>query len=349
MINVAVTGLNAADSPAPGVPVIRCLREHPNWNGRIIALAYDALESGVLDRSIVDSVYLIPYPKAGKAALLERLVAIHQRERIDVIIPNLDAELLNFIALQPELSELGIKLFVPNEEQFKARIKANLPRFSEQNGIRTPQTSLVTNPSKLNISEKDLPIVVKGLFYEAHIAHTVQEAFNLVHKIAATWGYPVLLQKFIDGEEYNAAAVGDGTGRMVGIACMKKLVFTEKRKGWACVSIENGSLFEFSKKIVQALKWKGAIEIEAIYSKSEDTFYIIELNPRFPAWIYLAKASGANLPYTYLQLALGKPISETQSSRAGVVFSNYTTNLVTDLSSIGSLFTSGEVHYEKAV
>ena len=40
---VAVTGLNATDNPGPGVSVIRSLRAHPDFDGRIVGLAYDGM------------------------------------------------------------------------------------------------------------------------------------------------------------------------------------------------------------------------------------------------------------------------------------------------------------------
>jgi carbamoyl-phosphate synthase large subunit len=159
------------------------------------------------------------------------------------------------------------------------------------------------------------------------------------------------VQRYIEGEEFNAAAVGDGDGGMAGIVCMKKLVLTDKGKGWACVSIKNDALIALTETIVGALKWRGALEVEAIYSKTEDAFYLIEINPRFPSWVYLAKAAGVNLPYILMKMALGfkeKDITG-QAYETGIVFSNYTTNLITNLTKIQTLFTAGEITYEKTV
>jgi carbamoyl-phosphate synthase large subunit len=349
MCNVAITGLNAGDSPAPGIPVIRCLREHPEWNGRVVGLAYDALESGALDRDLVSDVFLLPYPKSGKDILLERLGYIREKLPLDVIIPTLDAELLNFIHIREDLEALGIKLFLPSEEQFKKRSKANLDKLCNEINIRTPKTRLVTDPSRVDVRREELPVMVKGLFYEAYLAYSLDEAVHYVHKVASRWGYPVLVQEFIEGEEYNAAAVGNGMGQCLGIAEMKKLVFTDKGKGWACVSIVNQGLTDLTRRIVSALKWPGAIEVEAIKAKKDGEFYLIELNPRFPAWIYLAKAAGMNLPHLYLQLAMKEKIAPMTGYASGVVFTNYTTNLITDLDHISPLFTNGELRYEKAI
>lgn len=349
MLNIAVTGLNACDTPAPGMPVIRCLKEHPDWDGYVTGLAYDALESGILDRRTIDCAYLLPYPKSGRDILIERLKYINAKQQIDVIIPTLDAELLNFIQIKDELSSLGIKTFLPTESQFTRRTKVNLDKLSKDTGIKTPRTILVTDPGTVNLKKGDLPVMVKGLFYEAYKAHTMDEVKQYMFKIADRWGYPVLIQEYLEGEEFNAAAVGNGKGQMSGIACMKKIIFTDKGKGWACVSIKNDELIGLTEKIISSLKWRGAIEVEAVYSKKYNSFYLIEINPRFPAWIYLAKASGINLPYIYLRHALGEEVDPEFDYKTGVVFSNYTTNLIADISRIETLFTKGEIAYEKDI
>ncbi|MBI3795281.1 MAG: ATP-grasp domain-containing protein, partial [Nitrospinae bacterium] len=286
MVNIAVTGLNAGDSPAPGVPVVRSLRERAGFKGRIIGLGYDALESGILDAGVVDAAYLLPFPSVGKDALLERILNIHEKEKLDVIIPNLDSELMNFIQIQPALEREGIKFLLPTEEQLGRRAKSNLPKLCKELNVKTPATKVVNDPSTLSLGKDELPVMVKGLFYESYLAHSHAEAVHFMHKIAGKWGYPVLIQQYIEGEEFNAAALGDGKGGMDGVACMKKLVLTDNGKGWACVSIKNDGLITLAETIIRSLKWAGAMEVEAMQSKKDGEFYLIEINPRFPAWIY---------------------------------------------------------------
>lgn len=349
MYNIAVTGLNACDTPAPGIAVIRCLKEHPDYNGRIIGLAYDALETGVLDRRSVDSAYLLPYPKSGKDALIERIMYIHGKERIDFIIPTLDAEILNFILVKDRLSSCGINFFMPTERQFTRRSKVNLSKFAKEAGIKAPRTLLVSEPGRIDIKKDDLPVIVKGLLYEAYIAYSIDDASHYVERIAKKWGYPVIIQEYIDGEEFNSVAVGDGKGGISGIVCMKKLIFTDKGKGWACVSIKNDELIGLTENIVRTLSWRGALEVEALYSKRDDCFYLLEINPRFPAWIYLAKASGINLPHIYMQHAMGMDVAPRRDYKTGIVFSNHTVNLIADIKRIETIFTKGEIAYEKDI
>ena len=117
-VTVAVTALNAIDNPGPGVGVIRALRDCPDFKVRIIGLSYENLEPGIYMHELVDKTYQIPYPTAGSESLKARLAYIHEKEKIDVLIPNFDAELPNFIKIADELESWGLDTFLPGIEKF---------------------------------------------------------------------------------------------------------------------------------------------------------------------------------------------------------------------------------------
>jgi carbamoyl-phosphate synthase large subunit len=71
---------------------------------------------------------------------------------------------------------------------------------------------------------------------------------------------------------------------------MKKLYITDKGKAWAGITLEDDTLIALAKKFVQATNWKGGCELE-IMRTQEGVPYIMEINPRFPAWIYLTAAA----------------------------------------------------------
>ena len=100
---IAVTGLNAIDSPGPGISVIRALRDATSFDVRIIGLSYESLEPGIYMHDLVDKTYQVPYPGAGQEVLFDRFAYINSIENIDFLFPNFDAELFNFISLLIEL------------------------------------------------------------------------------------------------------------------------------------------------------------------------------------------------------------------------------------------------------
>jgi carbamoyl-phosphate synthase large subunit len=343
-IVIAVTGLNAIDSPGPGVAVIRAIRECPDFEARIIGLSYESLEPGLYMHDIVDKSYQIPYPSAGTDTLLGRLMYIHQTEHIDLIIPNFDAELFNFIRLKDKLLQEGIRTFLPEMSQFEARDKIKLYEFGKKHGLMMPEDRIIHQVKELTQVAEVLgyPMVVKGKFYDAIIANTLEQAQKAFYKIQAKWGLPIIVQEFINGTEINVAALGDGEGNVISVIPMRKLYITDKGKAWAGITLDDNSFVELARKFVRVTKWRGGCELE-IMQTADGKPYIMEVNPRFPAWIYLTAAAGQNQPATLVKMALGEKVEPFVTYEAGKIFIRYAWDLITDIREFQKISGTGEL------
>lgn len=337
-LTIAVSGLKTGDNPQPGVPIIRGIKK-AGFEGKIIGLCYDALEAGIYLDDLADSVFLMPYPSGGSEAFLERIDFILSKTKIDIIIPTLDAEILTYIKLEKELEKRGIKTFLPSEEQFRLRDKSKLNTFFPPKGILVPETEFLTDEQQFNDLKINYPIFVKGSLYDAYQAFNQSEANKLFHYLKAKWGLPVIAQQKVIGEEYNIALVGDGRGHMLGMVPQKKLVITDKGKGFGGVVIKNQKLDDFAKKVVQELKWQGPCELEVIIDDN-DEIYLIEINPRFPAWVGLAAGAGQNLPAMVVKLALGIEVNALTEYKPGVMFVRHSEDIISNISVMGSLSTN---------
>lgn len=344
-INIAVTGLNAIDSPGPGVPVIRALRDSKVFDVRIIGLSYETLEPGIYMHDLVDKTYQIPFPSAGTASLLNRLRYIHERESLDVIIPNFDAELFNFISLADTLKdEFGIHSFLPQPEQFEERHKWNLPDFGKKYKVAIPKSTQIFSTNAIAGLRKDFgyPMVIKGKYYDATIVYTPEQATAAFNKISAKWGLPILVQEFLMGEEVNVTLLGDGKGKLIGAVPMRKQTITDKGKAWSGISIDDKALMTLTKNLVKATKWKGGAELEIIKT-ADGTYYLIEINPRFPAWVYLAVGCGQNHPEALVKMALGEKVEPFKKYAVGKLFVRYSYDMIVDLKEFEKISTLGEL------
>lgn len=330
---IAVTGLNAIDSPGPGVAVARAIRDGINRPVRIIGLAYENLEPGIYMDGICDVTYQVSYPAAGAEVLYNSISRIHEKEKIDVIIPNFDAELYNFITIAPRLKALGIHSFLPTLEQFDARDKLNLYSFGQKYGLLVPKDKAIYAVNELNETGDEFgwPIVVKGKYYEAVVAYTLEQAQKAFYKINAKWGFPIIVQQFINGTEVNIAALGDGEGNATSIIPMKKMYITDKGKAWAGITLEDEALISLAKKFVAATKWRGGFEVEIMKTAKEE-LYIMEINPRFPAWIYLSAGAGQNQPAALVKMALGEKVAQMTEYDPGKLFIRYSWDMIVDVS-----------------
>ena len=343
-INIAVTGLNAIDSPGPGIAVIRGLREAGSFDVRIIGLAYESLEPGIYMHDLIDKTYHIPYPTAGTDSLLSRLAYIHEKEQLQVIIPNFDAELFPFIKLAPRLQEMGIATFLPTEKQFEERQKINLPDFGKQYNIKVPHSKPIYSVGEIQglMHEFSYPLVVKGKYYDADIAHTPEEVHAFFTKISHKWGLPIVIQQYIKGTEFNATGLGDGKGNTIAAIPMRKQYITDKGKAWGGISIEEEEIIKLTKHFVGSTKWRGGFELELMKDFS-GTYYLLEINPRMPAWIYLSVGVGQNIPEALVNLALGEKVEPYKEFAVGKMFIRYSYDMIVDVEEFHKISTMGEL------
>ncbi|MCB1154829.1 MAG: ATP-grasp domain-containing protein [Deltaproteobacteria bacterium] len=344
-LTIAVTGLNATDNPGPGVPVIRAIREGALGDCRIVGLAYDALDPGIFMDQVADEVYLMPYPSQGMTAVFERLAYIHERTPIDVLIPCLDAELPAYVRMADQLREMGIRMFIPDEGQLGLRSKANFPKLRNDLKIVTPETFTVTSPTQLANLDENLkyPVMVKGQFYDAHIAYSRMDVERLFYQVRAQWGAPVIVQEYVDGEEFCVTALGDGQGGLVGSVAMRKMQLTDKGKAWGGITIRDAKLDAFVRDTMAKLKWRGPCEMEVMRAKG-GKLYLLEINPRFPAWVYLTVGAGRNLPWATVQLAMGESLAPFDPAAPGVMFLRHSFDRICRLSDFETLQMTGEIH-----
>ena len=259
-------------------------------------------------------------------------------------MPVLDAELPLYLKYQNELDKNGIKTFLPTLEQFKLRGKDKLDEVAKNIGIETPKSEVVSSYDELTkaIDKIGLPVMVKGVFYKAYRAYTVQEAISYFNKIVAEWGYPVILQQVVSGEEMNVVAGGDGEGNSLGMIAIKKMWITELGKIWTGITIKNEELLKAAQRFIEVYGWKGAFELECIVDIKNNRIYLIEINPRFPAWSYFSTGVGVNIASNIIRKAFNLPVKEYKDYPAGKLYIRYTDDFVVGIDTFQKLITLGE-------
>jgi carbamoyl-phosphate synthase large subunit len=345
---IAVTGLQATDNPASSVAVLRCLQRERTEQERLIAFAYDALDSGSYAREVVDDVFILPHPSLNLETFFERIREIHRRVELSVIVPTLDSELPAFVELEPRLRALGIATFLPTLEQLDRRSRANLPRLADRCSFRTPQTLLVGTADEVRRVHQRLgyPFFVKGPIYRASMVTDLNEAVTAFRATASESGLPLIVQACVEGserEERSVVALGDGHGGLVGAVVMKKLAMTDKDKGWAGVTVRQPELVAIAERFARATHWRGPFELDVVLA-SDGAAYVIEINPWFPAWVYVAAAAGVNLPRRVVALASGTEPSVGDDYRVGAMFVRTALDQLADAADLEKIVATGEWH-----
>ncbi|MBM5782152.1 MAG: ATP-grasp domain-containing protein [Pelagibacterales bacterium] len=327
---IGISGINATDNPGPGCGVARSLIETEK-DLNLIGISYDVNDPGNYLPNLFSNSFLMPYPNEGFEVTLNSLQEIKQKSGLDIIIPCLDVELPLMIKNQDYLAKIGIKTLLPTIEQFELRNKEHLTQLSKEIGCLHPKTTTIFNISELaeELRNYDFPVIIKGKYYQAFTCYNVENAILKATEIAASWGFPILLQERVSGQEVNMIALANKEGKVKGRVAIKKQLTTNIGKVWTAVSIKDNRLEKICDSFVEKTKWRGPFELEFI--SNQEGVYLIEINPRFPAWVYFASAIGINLPKMLLEILENGDCENNFDYPFGKYMVRYSAEFVSDL------------------
>ena len=317
-LHIAVSGLSRGENPQPGLGIIRSIRRNLP-DAFVIGLAYDAMESGIYVEGGPNETHLMPFPAAGMEPFFERLDAIRNRTQLDIYIPTLDSEIDLLAHAKDEFAQRGIRVCLPDTVTLRRRAKQHLPALAAACGARVPETRIANDAHTAVLLGDELgyPLIVKGPYYDAKLAHSPAELAAAVTRLLSEWGGPVILQRCAQGPEFNALGIGDGRGGLLGLCCIRKTLLSEKGKGQGGITIDDPRLSGLCARVVRTLKWPGPFELEVILDAETNDYVIIEMNPRFPAWVDFPSMIGANFPAALVTMLAGEEPAPLPACPAG--------------------------------
>jgi carbamoyl-phosphate synthase large subunit len=183
--------------------------------------------------------------------------------------------------------------------------------------------------------------MVKGNYYKAYMAYNLQSAAESFFKISNEWGFPILIQEVVHGEEINLVGIGDGKGELKGAVAIKKLTTTDIGKIWTGVTIANDKLMQIAQDFMKKSLWEGPFELECIVN--QDDVFLIEINPRFPAWVFFATEVGINLPQMLVEIMQGIDVEPQLEYPLNKMYVRYTDEFVTDFREFIKLLSTKEL------
>jgi carbamoyl-phosphate synthase large subunit len=299
---------------------------------QLIGLSYDVHDPGNYIFNLFKNSYLMPYPTRGWQGLFTALKSIQSKDGLDILIPCLDAELPLMIKNQQELRREGIQTLLPTEDQFELRSKDRLATLAQEIQCGYPKTEVVYSIDQMIQVLKEsipLPAVIKGKYYKAYVVYNLDTAVLKATEIAAEWGFPLLVQEKLTGQEINLIGLADDQGSVVGRVSIKKQLTTHLGKVWTAVTIRNEELDQLCDRFCKSTGWRGPFELECMVTS--DGIHLIEINPRFPAWVYFATGVGINLPQMLVQLITEGKCAKKLDYSLGKYLVRYSTEFVTDL------------------
>lgn len=260
----------------------------------------------------VDKSYRVP--RILSENFIPTIIEICKKERIAIIIPTLDTELILY-AENKELieRESGAKVMVSDLKTISIiRNKIETYNYLKEKGISVPK--LITD-REINNKEYNLPLFIKPLDGSSSINNFKINTENELKFFKDYVDNPII-QEFADGQEYCVDIFSDFDGNVITVVPKIRLAHRGGEITKAKV-VKDRELIELGKNIVDILKPCGEINFDCI--KTNEGIKIIEINGRFAGGAPISFKAGANSPKKIYQILNGEKLEYNENFEDGFI------------------------------
>ncbi|MFN2501705.1 MAG: ATP-grasp domain-containing protein [Pyrinomonadaceae bacterium] len=302
-MKIYISGLYSGSNPQPGVGIARSLRQaYPN--AELVGVEYSNRCSGIHWQDFDDIWLQRPWDEIN--------LDVHANEVRKVLdsgsywISSIDLEIIWFASLFPEGHP---NLLVP---PLAAMNQVSKPAITAHAGLPVRIPSFVsTEISDWDLHsfcrEHDWKVWLKGPYYEAVKTGTWADFQVMRNVLSSAWATEKLfLQTHVSGYE-ESISLSAYQGELLDCVRMRKRDLTELSKTWAgdISEVEEEFLVPL-RAMLKDIKWTGGAELEMVRD-ADGQLWLLEVNPRFPAWIHGATITGRNIPAALVEGASGVP------------------------------------------
>lgn len=304
-MNIYISGLYSGTNPQPGLGMVRSLRQaFPE--AKIIGLEYSNRCSGIHWHELDEVRLQRPWHELNldlHARMMQQLL-----DDGNYYISGNDLEILWLSTIFPQ----GHPCLLTPPPTALSRVKKpavvafqSLPfRIPPYISTRLPDFELHTFCRAHNWK-----VWLKGPYYEAIFCNNWTAVLAARKLLGGAWHTEdLVLQAHVTGYE-ESVCFSAFRGQLLDAVRMGKRDLTELGKTWAGdVSEVPDVLAPGLREVLQELSWTGGGELEMLRD-ADDQLWLMECNPRFPAWIHGATLAGHNLVGQLVRAASGQAMA----------------------------------------
>ncbi|HEX8163440.1 MAG TPA: ATP-grasp domain-containing protein [Pyrinomonadaceae bacterium] len=300
-MKIYISGLYSGTNPQPGIGIARSLRQaYPDatlvgveYSNRCSGIHWTDLDELWLQRPW-EELSLDAYAADVKAAL----------DAGGLWISGVDLEIMWLASVFPEGHP---NLLTPSTAALQ---KISKPAVEAHEGLP------VNIPAYISTERSDWElhafcrqhgwkVWLKGPYYEAVRTHSWDVFERVRTLLSRAWSTEKLfLQTHVTGYE-ESVCLSAYRGELLDCVYMRKRELTDEGKTWAGDVTEVPAEFVAPlRRIVKELNWTGGAEFEMVRDTGGQ-LWLLECNPRFPAWIHGSTIAGRNLPAALVERATG--------------------------------------------
>ncbi len=301
-----------------------------NFDGREIRAIGTDIRESVVGRYLCNGFHQVPKP-SDEAKFVSTLMEICEREDVDVILPQVTAELEVLSSYASSFEEKGIKIAISKIDAISSsNNKYELMRISEAIGVPTPEFHLVKSWDELEEALEALgyperravikPPVSHGMvgfrviddefdkkraFFNEKPDGTVLSKDELI--FLGDEFQELMVTEYLPGLEYTVDVLARGEKESTVVPRRRENIRTGITfKG----TVErDGEIIEYSEMLTDEIGLDYAFGFQ-FKRDAEGVAKIIECNPRIQGTMVLSTLAGANIVYGAVKKALGENVPE---------------------------------------
>lgn len=258
-------------------------------------------------------LYLVPrdrrslVPRGDDPGFVDAVLDLCRRERIDVLVPTVDTELIPVARRLEDFTELGVAVLSPS----LATLEHCLDKWSLLRGcgpdVPVPRGGLLdddADPASSGWASLEWPRLVKPR------RGSGSRGIRLVEDPVAFDRLPrdgsLLVQEYLPGPEYSVDTLAYRDGH-VAAAVPRSRLKVDSGIAVAGCTVDRTDLVEAAKAVARSVGLTSVANIQ-FREDAGGTPRLLEVNPRFPGTMPLTVASGVNMPALALADLVGRPV-----------------------------------------
>lgn len=249
---------------------------------------------------------------------IPQLLEICKKDRIDLVIPTIDTDLLVLSEHREAFQKAGVAVMISALDKVRlCRDKNETTAFFHACGLKAPETvndyKVYAGPYPCFIKPKDGSSSID--------AYRVDEKEQLLTYAERVKDY--IIQPFIDGKEYTVDIFCDLEGNPIYITPRERLAVRSGEVLKTRIALDERIITE-CKELVRQFVPCGPITVQLIREKETGDDYYIEINPRYGGGAPLSMKAGADSAQMTLRLLMGeKPGFQSGGVQDGAVYSRF--------------------------
>lgn len=249
---------------------------------------------------------------------IPQLVNICVSDKIDLVIPTIDTDLLVLSQHVDAFEKVGTRVLISKPDKILiCRDKNHTGEFFESCGLKAPKTY-----NDYRAYPGQYPCFIKPKDGSSSInAFKVEDKEELAVYAGQVEDY--IIQPFVSGREFTIDIFCDFNGNPVYITPRERV---QVRAGEVLKTMiyMDETMIEEAKRLCKAFIPCGPMTVQLIQDKSTGENYYIEINPRYGGGAPLSMKSGARSAEALLKLLCGEAVGyQENSSCNGAVYSRF--------------------------